>query len=111
MLGKRNLSNEILHFYLQAIYLLKNKNFFSTLSRNYNDEEAVGMPRALDTFKELFEKIIPIEIFPTLRKKVETLLIKEDSSPMGITSVDVDKFLDYCNNIYQRFHLNFQNRL
>ena len=38
-----------------------------------NDEESVGVARALDSFKELFEKVIPLEIFPVLRKKVETL--------------------------------------
>lgn len=38
-----------------------------------NDEESVGIVRAFDSFKELFEKVIPLEIFPVLRKKVESL--------------------------------------
>lgn len=70
-LGKRNLSNEILHFYLHGMYLLKNKNFNNALSKSNGEDETVGLPRALDSFKELFEGMIPIEIFPTLRKKVE----------------------------------------
>ena len=77
-----------------------------------NDEESVGIGRAFDSFKELFEKVIPLEIFPVLRKKVESLQVRDEpSSQLSVNTVDVDKYLDYCTNVYLRFHLNFQNRL
>mmetsp|Transcript_19954 Transcript_19954/g.18956 ORF Transcript_19954/g.18956 Transcript_19954/m.18956 type:complete len:195 (-) Transcript_19954:724-1308(-) len=80
-LGKRNLSNEILVFYLQGIFLLKNKNMDNNFIRanQKNDDECVTLQRAHDSFKELFEGIIPIEVFSTLRKKVEMLIYKEEN--------------------------------
>jgi hypothetical protein len=112
MLGKRNLSNEILQFYLNGLYFLRNKNWSDKLNRTSNDEETVALPRALDSFRDLFEKMIPIEIFPTLRNKVEQLALRDEiSKNLNLYNVDVDKYLEYCSNIYQRFHLNYQNRL
>ena len=80
MLGKRNLSTEILTFYLQGLYHLRGKNIAASQARASLDEELVGLPRALESFKELFEKLIPNEIFPTLRKKIEELATREETS-------------------------------
>ena len=89
---------------LESIWILKNKSFQAALPRNAHDEESVNIGRALDSFRELFEKVIPIEVFGMLKRKVETLQVKEDSQ---VNSVDVDKFLEYSASIYQRFHLNY----
>lgn len=35
------------------------------------EEETVSISRAIDSFKELFEKMLPTEVFTTLKKKVE----------------------------------------
>lgn len=67
--------------------------------KSSHDEELVSLPRAIETFRELFEKMIPIEIFYTLRKKVEALVIKEDSQ-QNMSNIIVDKFLEYSCNVY-----------
>lgn len=57
----------------------------------------------MDAFKECFEKTLPIEIFGTLKKKVEQLVIKDDTlneKALITGSVDVDKFLEYCTNVF-----------
>lgn len=79
---------------------------------NKSEEEYVAVTRALDSFKELFEKLLPLEIFITLKKRVESLIIQDEASQkMSLISIDSDRFLEYCSSIYQRFCLNYMNRL
>jgi hypothetical protein len=63
------------------MYLLKNKNFGSAFIKinSKSDEESVLVTRALDSFKELFEGLIPIEIYATLKKKIEQFSVKEET--------------------------------
>ena len=55
------------------MYLLKSKNMDTPFikANAKSDDECVTLQRANESFKELFEGIIPIEVFGTLKKKLE----------------------------------------
>ena len=75
---------------------------------NNKDDEYVQLSKTQAAFKELYEKILPHEIYQTLKKKLEHLTIKEESTNAHmIGCIEVEKFLEYCTNIYQRFQFNF----
>ena len=72
-LGKKNYSNEILAFYLKTINSLKNKNFHEGFTKvsTKSDDECILTVKAIETFRELFEGLIPFEIYGLLKQKIE----------------------------------------
>jgi len=61
----------------------------------------VPLSRAVDTFNEIFTKLLPSDLFIILRKQLERLTVKVENSP--VVAVDVDKFLDFSIQLHMRF--------
>lgn len=64
------------------MYLIRGKNINNNFTKiNPKLElEGVVLPRALESFREQFEKLLPYEVLSNLRKKVETFVVRDEAS-------------------------------